>query len=480
MIGPLVTCLERGGDFEVIRLLWSAREKRPDVLIVDKRSGHVIVQECKATCCSVDHQDLSVDVCGAIRKHKRDGARQLVWPGTDALSGHGVKVAPVSDDLTRLLGCSEKSVVVTAIPDGEINRFRRSIKPPERAVCPQSCADNCLYSQELNIITALFAEELEGSADSDALLEFLGTYKAAERAAWGGAHGCFSNLYLDMLSSFSNLSRQGESNTEGASLASFLVGPLDYAVQNRLYVDFQQVGGACSEYLGGTLRESVFSSVHDLAIVQGEIERPPVKESSARQFHAMIMGGEERQSERPPVGNWRFKSRGRELDEAGVGTSIEARVVKSNDGQLDITFVPAESFDERIASNIQWALAETIGGEYASDVFNAFDDEVVRYRSGENEHPRQFRLGRTLYLPWWPWPASRQQLRQMRGCCPRCDHLADWMEHLWHEPFLEWHRFWRHHRHRKHAPWWNYWGPTAYVTSDGRGMLRIPNWGREH
>ena len=43
-IGPLVTCLERGGDFEIIRL---ERDKGADLLLVNKQSRYVILQECK-------------------------------------------------------------------------------------------------------------------------------------------------------------------------------------------------------------------------------------------------------------------------------------------------------------------------------------------------------------------------------------------------------------------------------------------------
>lgn len=473
MLGPLVTCLERSGDFEIIRLLWSTREKRPDVLIVDKRSGHAIVQECKAAHCSVDQQDLSVDVCGAIKTHRRRGAKQLDWPSSDALSSHGVSVAPVSDDLTRLLACNERSVVVTAIPDGGIRRFRRSIQSPERAACPQSCADRCLYHPEPSIIMALFAERMEGSSEPRALKQFLGNYKATERAAWGGAHGCFSSLYSDMLSSFSILGRQQESNAEWASLSSLLTGPLDYAVQKGLYVDFRHVGRACSEYLPGPLREPVLDDMHRLAAVQGETERPAVRESSARGLHAAVSGVD---SDSPPVGSWRFESQSPETGGPRDATIVEATITKTGGDQLEIVLVPTVPANENTASDMQWALAGIAGGEFAREAYNAFEDESVGYSGCESGERREFTLGRVLHMPWGGWAGSRQQLRRMHGCCPYCADLAHVMEAFWHDPFWHVHRSW-HHGHQHHWPWDSS-GPTAYVTSDGRGILRAPDWGR--
>ena len=479
ILGPLMTCLERQGDFEIIRLLKPRDGQLPDILIVDKGSHHVILQECKATCCTIGHASNKLDVCRTIKDYKNDGAKQLNWPDANALraSNGRVRISPASGDLARLLACSERSVVVTAIPDGEIQKLGRTIEAPERIACSNSCAENCLYQPGPHIITGLFSEKCDDPSASETLWEFIGSYGATEKAAWGGAHGCFSDLYSNMIASFSSLSREREMVPDGTSLTSFLTGPIEYAIQHQLYVDIRRIASACSEYLSGPLQQSVFNTVHTLASIQGDVQRPASRESSTREFHTMIMGAE-RQSERSPVGNWTFHSRNPEANSQSNGTMIEAQVRQSSDGYLDVTLVPARLSSDNVADDIQWALAETVGGEYASDVSGAFVDEIVHYRCREEGPPREFRLGRVLNTPCWPWPASQDQLDHMHDCCPFCDHLAHWMENHWLEPFRSWHRFWRHHQ-RHHVPHWGNGGLVAFVTTDGRGRLRIPNW-NEH
>jgi hypothetical protein len=46
IIGPLLTCLERKGEFEIIRL---AQKKGADLLLVNRATDRVTLQECKGT-----------------------------------------------------------------------------------------------------------------------------------------------------------------------------------------------------------------------------------------------------------------------------------------------------------------------------------------------------------------------------------------------------------------------------------------------
>ncbi len=93
ILGPLFTCLERDGDFTIIRLVRSRnttnQSKRADLLLVDKTSGLVMLQECKGHCSdyySLEDGQNSFDICQRLRDLRNDAKRdQMVWPGPDQI-----------------------------------------------------------------------------------------------------------------------------------------------------------------------------------------------------------------------------------------------------------------------------------------------------------------------------------------------------------------------------------------------------------
>ena len=134
IIGPLMTCLERGGDFEIIRL---ERQDGADLLLVDKQAKRVILQECKGTFADyvkTKSSPSSLDVCQQLRKQRNKGRQQLRWPEAGEIGSRRVRVRGMQPPGACPIPCAERTVVVTAVPDGRLRKCAARVSADSRPV----------------------------------------------------------------------------------------------------------------------------------------------------------------------------------------------------------------------------------------------------------------------------------------------------------------------------------------------------------
>jgi hypothetical protein len=490
ILGPLFTCLERDGNFTIIRIVTSRENakltKRADFLLLDQSSGRVMLQEAKGHCVdveSVSREPESMDVCRDLRVMRNKGKSQLVWPSLDMLSENRVRITGRPRPAVSPIPCGEQSVVATVVPDGRLGSARFPIDAPPHDCCDSPCT-SCLCSPATNLITLLSSERLDGGQPlTSSARGFLDWYKACERAVWGRAHGSFGNAFASLLGAWNRLDAPSELRAEGISL---LTGIVDEALQHGVYVDFGPIWHSCQEigesnHLAATLRR-----LHD---VQGDTPRPQVREGSTEQVGRLLFGQDgEGSSQGSLEGNWLVMARrgGSQRE----GTPSEIHVARPRRGMVEITLVPRGASGEGSVGDLCWGLAEVISGGRISPeiVYDSFTEESVEWQQIEALKTRRYKLGKSLsdlWWPMWPWAVNQRLLSEMHHCCPACDELANFIEHWhdhWPEPFF--HRHFWHHYHRKAPGRWSpgggyMVGPTAFITADGRGVLRIPRVTRQ-
>ncbi|MCX7428398.1 MAG: hypothetical protein NTW96_22560 [Planctomycetia bacterium] len=495
ILGPLFTCLERDGDFTVIRLVRHReridRTKRADLLLLDQSSGLVMLQECKGHCSdyySVAEDSDSLDICQRMRNLRNVGKRQLIWPAPDQIGTRRVRLSSFGKHIALPFLHGERSVVVTAVPDGRTASPSFSPDVPSHENCEASCK-SCLFNGGPTLITVLSVEDIPDSkCFGPDERSFLDWYKACERAIWGRAHGSFGQAYSSLLGAW----RQMETSTEEQRRSiPFLTGLVEEAVNRKVFVDFRPIWRAFEKTT--PMPEELIAMIRELHDVQGEMHRPHIHEGSARQLGQMLFGGEyrERPSTEEIIGNWQFQvgmERGNHQREA---LPAEANISERASGLLELVMVPQSVSQESSPDNLQWGLSEILAGDRIPPeiIYDAFVEEEVAWTNIEREEIKRYRLGRSLRGPWFPFLTmiySQRLLDEMRHCCPECDMLADmianWQRHwsrYWKEPFFYHHMFEHHHqrslRDRIGGRWDLDADVIAYVTSDARAFLRIPN-----
>jgi len=239
IIGPLMTCLARGGDFEIIRL---ERQDGADLLLVDKQAKRIILQECKGTFADyvrAKASPSSLDVCQQLRNQRNKGKHQLRWPDVDEIGSRRVRVRGKKTTASCPIPCAERTVVVTAVPDGRLRLCAAQISPPVHDPCDKNCAKHCLFSPDPALVCVLSSEKDDDSVQmDDKTRSFLDRYKACERAIWGNAHGSVGDTFASMLSSVGQLDVPIVSAEGGVSI---LTGLMERAIERNVFVDFGPV-----------------------------------------------------------------------------------------------------------------------------------------------------------------------------------------------------------------------------------------------
>lgn len=469
IFGPLLTCLERNGDYEIIRLVSPHNSTCPDVLLVDRTCGHLILQECKAVYTdshAVLRQPSPLDVCARIRKRRNEGLEQLLWPGPDSVTARRVRVKPRRQPLLVPFECHEESVAVTAIPDGRLRDTQFSSRPPRRKACATACVRGCLFAPEPTMLTVLSTRRCDANPEDGSLRAFLDRYKECERAIWGKAHGLFGQAYSALLSAWSDLRLRLDSSSHG-----LLLGLVESAIAQRVFVDFPPIWKTSGSLENAGLVAEL-RGLHDL---QGDMVRPRVGETSGRDFGRLLTGGREKQVPgEGPMGNWTFRARRGGRGNEREGSVVEAHVRSRMRGVTEILMCLKGASNPEAVENLCWGLAEILAADEVPPemVYELFEDEPVRWLRVASREEREFGLGKVLGAHWpgWPWPVGRNVLQRMHNCCPYCDELAHILEHRWH-PLHPW--YW--HRHRHDGPGFPWAEPVAFVTTDGRAVLRVAN-----
>jgi hypothetical protein len=167
ILGPLFTCLERDGEFTIIRIAAPKENatpaRRADFLLVDQASGLVILQEAKGHCSdygAVEQEPDSLDACRDLRAMRNKGKSQLVWPSPDLLSTNRVRITGRPRPAISAIPCAEQSVVATVVPDGRLRSASFRIDPPSHDFCENPWTF-CLFAPATNFITVLSSERLE-------------------------------------------------------------------------------------------------------------------------------------------------------------------------------------------------------------------------------------------------------------------------------------------------------------------------------
>jgi len=481
-IGPLVTCLERGGEFEIIRL---ERQKGADLLLVNKQSRQVILQECKATLADYNKAKSGtsrLDLCQQMRKQRNKGIEQLQWPEANEIGSRRIRVRGPGVRQRCPIPHAEETVVVTGVPDGRLRKCARQIRPPVRKVCRRSCVQHCLFSPEPALVCVLSSRQADDPTTlDDSTLRFLDSYKACERAIWANAHGSVGKTFASTLSSARELEFPLDSQ-EG--ILPILTGLLEKAIDRNVYVDFRPIFET-SERMERSPLSAAIRHLHD---VQGDVEMPGVKEMDAEELGSILYGTEQEGRRERLIGNWRFRSVSPFSE--GEGTFAETSIQRSARGNLEMRVVPTEASIPYSADDLRWAISTILsGGRFPPElVYELFTQESASWapldpEADEVTGARPVVLGQVLggahpYLPMWLSFFDKRVLRDMHHCCPECHHLARWIER--HRPFPLDPLFWRHcHRHHRHRRWPLFgsggFQPLAFVTNDSRGFMRMPS-----
>jgi hypothetical protein len=477
IIGPLVTCLERGGEYEIVRL---ERQDGADLLLVNKQSWRVILQECKATFADYAKaraDPSSLDVCQQMRNQRNKGKRQLRWPDADEIGGsRRVRVRGTSAGDACPIPHAEETVVVTTVPDGRLQKCATQIIAPVHDPCSENCVKRCLFSPEPALLCVLSSEQINSQTRLDeGMRAFLGWYKTCERAIWGNAHGSLGNALASVLSSARQLELPMVLDGEGSPI---LMGLIERAVERNVYVDF----GPIFE-VSETLRQPALSrcirQLHDL---QGDMPRPRVTDVEPQELGRMLSGAEGESQEERLIGNWRFLAAGPRSE--GEGTMAEASIQETSRGYLEMRFVPRELALRGSPDDLCWGISTVLSGDRFPPeyVYELFTEEIASWgprpesREGVGEHSivlGQTLSGGDLHWPFWLTLLERGTLRDMHSCCPECDMVAGWIEGHWPFPpraVLPRHRR-RHGRHRTRIGGGDH--PWAFVANDARGFVSM-------
>lgn len=477
ILGPLFTCLERDGDFTIIRLSPPKRDseprKRADFLLVDQNSGSVMLQEAKGHCPdweAVAEEPDSLDICQNLRAMRNKGKAQLNWPSPDMLGANRVRVRGRPRPSIALVPCGEQSVVATVVPDGRLRSAGFRIEPPPHDQCNNPCI-SCLHSPEANLITILSSERLdEGQPLTPDARVFLDWYRACERATWGRAHGSFGNAFASLLGSWHRLEMPSDLR---ASNIPLMISLVEDAIQQGVYVEFRPIWQSFEESRPSEGLAAALRRLHD---IQGDITRPDIREGSTEELGRLLFGREREGNSKESIsGNWLVMARSKATKSAG--THSEVHVAPARGGLFEVMIVPRGVSDPDATLDLCWGLAEVISGGSlpAEYVYESFREEVVQWWMKEGNETKSYRLGKSLSdmrCPMWPWAIDRRCLQKMHNCCPACGRIADCIE--------DWGRFhrllhWRHHHCRVcgSLQWGNPLAPLAFVTTDGRAVLRV-------
>lgn len=486
IIGPLMTCLERGGDFEIIRL---ERQDGADLLLVDKQSKRIILQECKGTFADyvkVKADPNSLDVCAQLRNQRNKGKQQLRWPESDEIGSRRVRVRGMQPDGACPIPCAERTVVVTAVPDGRLKKYATEMAAPFHDPCDENCAKHCLFSPNPALVCVLSSEKEGGSRQMDDNVRvFLDRYKACERAIWGNAHGSVGDTFATVLNSLGKLDVP-IFTTEGG--VSILTGLMERAIERNVFVDFMPVFEA-SETLRQPALTRTLRYLHDL---QGDISKPRVTDVDMHELSKMLYNTEGESNEERLIGNWRYAAA--RPGSEGEGTLVESCIQRNPQGDLEMRLVPRQVSQQRSPDDLKWGISDLLsGGRFPPEVvYELFTDEVAsQERSGQDSRKKENRsqtvlLGQTLSSEYSYWPlwfpfVDRTMLREMHSCCPYCDRMADWIEH--HRPFPPdpfFSRHWHHLHRNRMRPGFGRLGalPLSFVTTDSRGFVHLSPYNR--
>jgi hypothetical protein len=435
VIGPLLTCLESGGDFEIIRL---AQKKGADLLLVDRATQEVILQECKGSFADynkVQEDGSDLDVCQQIRNQRNKGRKQLQWPEASEITSRRIRVHGGHKNQESAIPHGKKTVVVTAMPDGRLKSCGRHSDAPAHDPCDTNCSERCLFTPEPTLICVLSSEEVDGSTPLDGgTRAFLDWCKACERAIWGNAHGSVGHLFSNTISHWRQLDI---STMMREATVPLLTGLLERAVQRNVYIEFGPIFEVSEGIQQPELRH-ILREVHDL---QGDTPRPRISEIEPRELGRMLHGTDDSDRDTEHlVGNWRFHTG--HLGSEEEGTSAEASIQREGDGGLVMRVVPSQTAIPSSVDDLCWGIADILsGGRFPSkEVYRRFTDETVSWaathaNSERRPSERPFALGKVLETGWPFWSPlfDRRTLQDMHHCCPYCDMLADWIEA--HSPF---------------------------------------------
>lgn len=263
-----------------------------------------------------------------------------------------------------------------------------------------------------------------------------------------------------------------------------LIGMLEAAVEQRVFVDFRPIWQRCEEVHAPGDLVTALRGLHD---IQGEMPRPVIREGSARQLGQMLFGmeGERSLSERT-IGNWQFSAVGEQAQQSGEGTPAELSVSRPSSGVLEFVLVPQGA--DQSPSDLRWGLSEILAGDRVPPemIYERFVEEAVVWERIESGRTTRYHLGNTLrgeWFPFWPWVCDRRMLEEMLHCCPPCHEIARMLMHLeehWehYPPHILLHHHFKGHHHG--FPWDRRggfgFGPAAFVTNDSKAVLRIPYW----
>lgn len=286
ILGPLFTCLERDGDFTIIRLVRSqntnGQGKRADLLLVDSSSGLIMLQECKGHCSdyySVEEQPDSFDICQKMRELRNKAKRdQMVWPSPDQISSRRVRVSGRGTRIALPFPHAERSVVVTAVPDGRTAMPSFNPNPPPHENCDESCK-SCFFDGGPTLITVLSTEGVQNNArlGPDGM-KFIDWYKACERAIWGSAHGSFGKAYSSLLGVWMHMETSTGAQRKSIPL---LTGLVEEAINRKVYVDFHPIFGTSENV---RMPDDLMTRLKELHYIQGDIQPPHIREGSPREI----------------------------------------------------------------------------------------------------------------------------------------------------------------------------------------------------
>jgi hypothetical protein len=472
IIGPLVTCLERGGAFDIIRL---ARTKGADLLLVNRASQEVILQECKGTFIGYNklrEDGACLDVCQQIRSQRNKGRQQLYWPDADEVAGRRVHVQGNSGSPQSNFPHAEKSVVVTAVPDGRLRLRDGAVDSPPHEPCDRPCTEHCLFTPDPTLVSVLSSERVDSSLPlNPSYRTFLDWYKACERAIWGGADGSVGDAFSATLSSWAQME---VSRASREATTPFIVGLLDQAVQRGVYVNFAPVFAACE----AVRQPDLVRTIRHLHDVQGERPTPRIHEVTSEELGAILYESRDEEGFARLIGNWRFRASGPRSE--GEGTSVEAAMRRERDGRLSMRFVPSRAAASQAPDDLRWGISEILSSRRLPPefVYESFSPETASWRRvrGNDENNlrgESFLIGHVLrgWPSLWVPFVDRRAIQEMHHCCPWCDRLADFLEH-------DGPHFWRWHHlphHQRFASFESQADLPAFVTDDARGFVAIPS-----
>lgn len=477
IIGPLMTCLTRGGDFEVIRL---ERQEGADLLLWDKQNMRVILQECKGTFADyvrTKKNTFFLDVCQQLRNQRNIGKQQLQWPNPDEIGSRKIFVRGIHSSEDYPIPCAEKTVVVTAVPDGRLRNCSSQINPPSHEPCEENCVKNCLFSPDPALICVLSSEKdnKAGFLDNNNL-DFLDRYITCERTIWGSAHGSVGETFASLLSSVSQIKQPILSTPYGISLLTSLI---ERAIERNVYVDFEPIFKVCNSIQ----QSALIQEIHILHGLQGDVPRPKVTDVNFQEFIKMFYYNEDDLYGKQIKGNWRFQVSA--PNSKSDGTLVETCIKDTQNGKLEMLIVPRQVSHLKSFEDLTWCFAKVLAADIfpPEEIYELFVEETATMQSLEtnkgDEKNRSLFLGKSLLYNPFNWPIwfpifNKNVLNKMHSCCPECDMIADWIKNCLPYPphRLHWRHWKQHHIHRNLL---SFGEPLAFVTKDARGYLILTN-----